>query len=129
MTQQLRLLQYFGELFNGTIGDWDTDHADLELKPYSKPVNCKYYPVPRINKETFRKDLQRLVKMGVLTPVQQSQYDTNVFIVPKKESTVRFITGYCRLNQKLVRKPYPLSRICETMKQLEGFTALDISMV
>ena len=45
---------------------------------------------------------------------------------------MRFITVYCRLNKKLVRKPYPLPRIVETMQELEGFqyeTALDLNMV
>ena len=42
-----------------------------------------------------------------------------------------FITDYCRLNQKLVRKPYPLPIIGETMQQLEGFqyaTTLDLNV-
>ena len=67
----------------------------------------------------------------MLNTVQQSQYGTPVFIIPKKEGTVRFITDYRRINQKLVRKPYPLLRICKTMQQLEVFhyaTALDINM-
>ena len=67
----------------------------------------------------------------MLTPVQNSQYGTPVCFIPKKERTVRFITDYHRLNQKLVRNPYPLPRIGETMQQLEGFqyaTALDINM-
>ena len=50
-TQLLRLLKYFEDLFDDTLGDWDTEPIDLELKPYSKPFNCKYYLVPRINKE------------------------------------------------------------------------------
>ena len=44
---------------------------------------------------------------------------------------MRFITNYNMINQKLVRKPYPLPRIGETMHQLEGFqyaTALDLNM-
>ena len=39
---------------------------------------------------------------------------------------------YRMLNQKLVRKPYPLPIIGETMQQLEGFqyaTSLDLNMV
>ena len=43
---------------------------------------------------------------------------------------MRFITDYHRLNQKLVRNPYPLPRIGETMQQLEGLqyaTALDLN--
>ena len=81
--------------------------------------NSRYYSVPRIDKKTFLKELKILVEIGVLTPVQQSQYGTPVFIFPKKEDTMRFITGYLRLNQKLVRKPYSLPRIGDTMKQLE----------
>ena len=55
--QLLSLLKYFEDLFDGTLGDWDTDPVNLELKPNSKPFNSKYYPVPRINKETFCKDI------------------------------------------------------------------------
>ena len=72
-TQSLRLLEYFQELFDGTIGEWGTDTVDLELKPYYEPFNNKYYLVPRINKDNFRKELKRLVKIRALTPVQQSQ--------------------------------------------------------
>ena len=63
--------------------------------------------------------------------VQQSQYGNPVSIIPKKEGTVGFITDYRRLKKKLVRNPYPLHRIGETMQQLEGFqysTELYINM-
>ena len=45
---------------------------------------------------------------------------------------MRFITDYRRLNQQLVRNPYPLPRISETMQHMKGFlyaTSLDINMV
>ena len=57
----------------------------------------------------------------MLTPVQNIQYGTPIFIIPNKEGTLRFIKDYFRLKQKLVRKSYPLLRIGETMQQLEGF--------
>ena len=117
----LRLLKDFEDSFGVTLGDWDTETFDLELNPGSRPFNSKYYPVSIINKENFRKYLKRLVEIGVLTPVQHSQYGTPVFIIPKKEGNVRFITDYCRLYHQLVRKTYPLPRICNTMQKLEGF--------
>ena len=83
-TLLLNLLKDFEYLFDGTLGDWATEHVDLELNPDSKPFNSRYYPVPRINKETFRKELKLLVEIGVLTPVQQNQYGTPVFITPNK---------------------------------------------
>ena len=45
---------------------------------------------------------------------------------------MRFITDYQKFKQKMVRKPYPLPIIYDTMKQLEGFqytTALDLNLV
>ena len=57
ITQLLRHLKYFEGLFDGTLEDWDTETDNLELKPDSKPFNCKYYLVHIINKETFCKDL------------------------------------------------------------------------
>ena len=72
-----------------------------------------------------------LVKIGVLILVQQSQYGTPVFIIPKKEGTVRVIIHYCRLNQNLARKPYLIPIIGEIMQQLERFqymTSLDLNV-
>ena len=104
-TQLISLLEGFRDLVDGHFGDWDTDPIDLDLNHDSKPFNCKYHLVPIINKGTFRKELKSLMKIGVLTTVQQIQYVTLVFIIPKKKGTVRFITDYLRLNQQLVRNP------------------------
>ena len=44
---------------------------------------------------------------------------------------MRFITDYRIINQKLVRKPYPIHRIGKTMQKLGRFpyaTALDINI-
>ena len=44
---------------------------------------------------------------------------------------MRFIAYYRKINHKIVRKPYPLTRICETMHQMEVLqyvTALDLNM-
>ena len=118
-------------MFDGTLGDRDTEPDDLGIKPGSKPFNIKYYLVLIINKEKISKEIKRLVKIGVSIKLQHSQYNTPVFIIPKKEGTVRFITYYRRLNRKLVRNPYPLPRIVETMQKLEVFkyaTSLDLKM-
>ena len=115
---------------NVELGKWKIE--PIELKPDAKPISSRYYPVPRVNNETFKKELLRLVDIGVLTPVQSSAYGTPVFIIPKKEGTVRFLSDYRCLNQTIVRKPYPIPRIGDTMQQLEGFqyaTALvDLNM-
>ena len=130
-TQLLSILEDSKDLLNGTLGYWTTEPVDLDLKPGFKPLYSRYYTLPIINKETLFKELRRLVEIGAITPVQQSQYGTPVFIIPKKEGTVRFITNYHRINHQWVRKTYPLPRIYETMQQLEGLKyeiSLDLNM-
>ena len=56
--------------------------------------NIRYYPVPRINKDTYQKELQCLVEIVVLTTIPKCQYGTNIFIIPKKEGIVRVIKYY-----------------------------------
>ena len=85
ITQLLTILEGLEDFFDVILGDWYTEPIDLELNPGSKPYNSKYYLVPRISEEIFQKELKRLVKIGVLTTVQQSQYSTSVFIIPNRE--------------------------------------------
>ena len=54
-TVLLSLLKDFEELVYGNLGDWSTEPVNLEINPYSKPFNSRYYPVPRINKNVFSK--------------------------------------------------------------------------
>ena len=84
ITLLLGLLKDFEDFFGGTLGDWSTEPVNLELNIDSKPFNSRYYPVPIINKDFFRKERKRLVETGVITPVQQIQYGTPLFIIPKE---------------------------------------------
>ena len=57
ITLLLSLLEYFKDLFDGILGNQATEPVNLELKTYYKPFTGRYYPVPRIKKETFQKQL------------------------------------------------------------------------
>ena len=48
------LLEEFEYLFDGTLGEWDTDPVDIESKPDHKPHSARYYPFLKINKEIFK---------------------------------------------------------------------------
>ena len=56
----------------------------------------------------FKNELMRLVKIGVLERVQESECGTPVFIIPKKEGTVHFLTDYRKVNGQIVHKPFPI---------------------
>ena len=60
----LELLTEFEELFDGTLGDWNTEPMSFELKEGAKPYHGKAYPVQKSCKETTIKELNRLCKTG-----------------------------------------------------------------
>ena len=59
--QLLQLLQKFEHLFDGTLGSWNVDPVDLELKdPEAKPSHARAYPVPHSQEKQLKEDIDRL---------------------------------------------------------------------
>ena len=134
-TQQRELLYQllikYQDIFDGSLGEWRTEPVDFELKEGAEPQSQRHYPIPHVHKETFKKELKRLIKLGVLERVQKSEWGSPTFIISKKNNTVRFTSDFRRLNTKIKRKPYPLPRISDTLQELEGFkyaSSLDLNM-
>ena len=127
----LELLNEFEDLFDGTLGDWKTEPVSFELKRDAKPYHSRAFPIPRVHKETIMTEVKRLVEIGVLEWQPTSEWAAPSFIQPKKNGTVRFLSDFRRLNEWLVRKPFPLPKISTVLQELEGFTyatALDLNM-
>ena len=126
-----RLLTSFKDLFDGTLGDWNTNPVDLELKKDAEPCHSKKFSVPQIHYSTLKTELDRLVEIGVLEKNSDSPWSSPTFIIPKKNGTVRFISDFRKVNKIIVRKPYPLPKIDDIIQQLQGFkfaTSLDLNI-
>jgi hypothetical protein len=67
--QQLKALLYkFEHLFDGTLGDWNTEPVSSKLKEGATPLQSPPFSVPKIQEETLKKEIQRLCNLGVLNP-------------------------------------------------------------
>jgi hypothetical protein len=127
----LELLLKFEELFDGTLGDWKLPPVSFELKEGAKPYHGRSFPIPKIHKATLMKEIDHLVLIGVLKWQPSSKRASPSFIIPKKDYTVRTISGFRELNKQIVRKPYPIPKISTTLQELEGFkyaTTIDFNM-
>ena len=51
------------------------------------------YAVPHVHSETFKKELQHLINLGVLEPQGTSEWTSPTFIIPKKDGRVRWISN------------------------------------
>ncbi len=61
----LRLLLSYEDLFDGTLGDWQTDPIKFQLKPGATPYHGRAYPIPKIHEETLKKEIQRLIELRI----------------------------------------------------------------
>jgi hypothetical protein len=130
-----KLLSQFSHLFRGKLGSYPhhkmhlhVDRNDLRKLKYQRP-----YPIPKVNYEDlFLQELDYLVKLGVLSPVNGLvDFAAPTFLVPKPNGTSRWVSNFRAINKIIQRKVYPLPKINDLLKKRSGysfFTKLDISM-
>ncbi|XP_076467207.1 uncharacterized protein LOC143298275 [Babylonia areolata] len=62
------------------------------------PVRCKPYPVPFSQREVVEKEIDAMLKLGVIEP-STSSYASPTVLVKKKDGKVRFCVDYRTLNK------------------------------
>ena len=67
-------------------------------------------------------EVDQLCKVSVLKKVNQSEWAALTFIIPKNDNTVRFISDFRELNQRIRRKLYPIHKTQDLLLKLDGFS-------
>ena len=81
---------------------------DLELTKGARPSYKRHYPAPRVHLETFRKEIEHLVAIGVLSQCGESAFGAPTFITPKKDGRVRVVSDMRELNKIIKPTNYTL---------------------
>jgi hypothetical protein len=127
----LGVLSKHAKLFNGTLGRYPREKIHLEVDPKAIPHRSRAYPIPHTHLRLFQDELERLVSIGVLEPQGRAEWISGSFLIPKKDSTVRWISDFRALNKAIKRKVYPIPRIQDILSRRAGYaflSKLDISM-
>jgi hypothetical protein len=66
--------------------------------------------------------VERSCKLGVLEKQPASEWALPSFIIPKKDRTICFLSGFWEVNKRLVRKPFLIPKISTVLQELEGFS-------
>ena len=118
----LQLLKKFKDLFDGTLCTCNTTPVDLELKDDAKPVCLQPYPVPKVPKTMFKKEVKRIVSFLVLEEANNSEWGAPSFAQPKaKTNHIVLLSDLRNLNRQLKSKPYPMPKIRNMLFNLEEF--------
>jgi hypothetical protein len=88
-SQLLKVLSKYPKVFGNNLGCYPHKQFHIDLQPNAKPVHRRAYPVPRLHKETFKKELEHLVHIGVLSPQGSSKWGLPTFITPKNKKDGR----------------------------------------
>ncbi|XP_062714269.1 uncharacterized protein K02A2.6-like [Aedes albopictus] len=127
--QQLKLKHK--EVFNETLGLCNRTKVQLHLKPGSKPVFCPKRPVPFHSVPLVDAELNRLQSLGIITPVDFSEWAVPIVAVKKPDGRVRICVDYSTgLNNAMEANNYPLPVPEEIFAQLAGcqvFSVIDLS--
>ena len=103
---------------------WEHGITNPIISNLRKVLSCiisRPFPVPKIHERTLKVELDRLVKLGVLKQINDSKWAAPIFIILKKDATVRFISDICELNKRIKRKPFPIPKTQDLLLKLEGF--------
>ena len=113
------------------MGKWEGEPYHIDLRDNVTPFHAKPFSIPKMYEHTLKMEVERLVKLGVLRKVNNSEWAAPTFIIPKKDGSVRFISDFRELNKGIKRKPYPIPKIQDLLLKIEGFkyaTSLDLNM-
>ena len=122
-------------LFGGGLGKLKhCKPAHIKLREGFVPHKGQYYNLPKLYEYTAKKEIQRMVDIGVLNELlchDDSPWASPSFGIPKKTGDIRIRTDFRELNKWVEVDPFPLPRINETLQKLGKFksaTALDLSL-
>ena len=124
----LDLANEFQSLF--TQGPGTTSLAQHHIKLTSnQPVRSRPYPIPYSLRESLKKDITDMMKMGVIRE-SSSPYASPVVVVKIKDNTNRICVDHWRLNKLTVFDPEPMptaENLFQKSNRGKYFTRIDLS--
>ena len=79
-----KVLRIHLKLFQGKWGNWKGATVEIELIPGATPCTAGPFPVPQAYRQLVKDEVYRLVEIGLLSPMKESEWSSPLFTIPKK---------------------------------------------
>ncbi|XP_063635189.1 uncharacterized protein K02A2.6-like [Cydia splendana] len=121
----------FKSVFSEGLGRYNGGLVSLRVRPDAHPVFLRARPLAYALREPVERELERLERDGVITPVETSEWATPIVPVVKSDGTIRICGDYkISLNKHLDVDRFPLPRVEDLFTKLHGgqkFSKIDLS--
>ncbi|XP_055701767.1 uncharacterized protein K02A2.6-like [Phlebotomus papatasi] len=121
----------YPRVFSSTLGKCTKGQVSLQLKQNATPVFRPKRPVPFHLMEMVEDELQRLVNLQIITPVDYSDYAAPIVVARKPNGKIRICADYSTgLNEILEFHHYPIptpTQIFASLGNNSVFSQLDLS--
>ena len=104
------------------------DHAIEFKKGAPDVIDCKVYPMTRVEDAALDDFIDEQIEKGYIRP-SKSPYASSFFFIKKKDGKLRPVQDYRRINEWTIRNQYPLPLIDDLIRDLGGaqiFSKLDV---
>ena len=68
-----KLLHKYSDLLDGNLVAWIEKPIHLDLKENAQPYYAHAFPIPRVYELSLRKEIEHLIKIGVLAVCTESE--------------------------------------------------------
>ena len=118
-----KLKHKYADVFRQELGLCTKVSASLQLKPGAQPIFRKKRPVPHAALEQLDSEINRLLKEGIISPVDHSQWAAPIVAVRKANGSIRLCADFSTgLNDSLMLHRHPLPTMNDVFTKLNGGT-------
>lgn len=125
------LLEEFSDLFRDELGHCKKFKAQLYLNSNAVPIFRKARPLPFATRDLVEGELNRLINLGILEPIEYSEWASPIVCVRKPNGTVRICADFSTgLNKSLNVQNYPLptsETIFASLSSGQQFSVIDFT--
>ena len=115
-----KLTEEYSDIFTDIPGRTDQGSHDVELTS-TEPVRSENYPIPFATKDVIDKEVNEMLKLGVIEP-SKSPYCSPIVLIAKKgdSKAVRFCIDYRKINKISVFDAEPMPNMEEVFAKMAG---------
>ena len=95
----------------------------IEIKPNSQPVKKRPYKLAHKYKEIVKKEIDNMLAVGIIPPIDQSEQASPMVVQPKKHdpTKLRISVDFRDLNKVTLTDPFPTPYADEILYEVIGY--------